>query len=187
MLLSVATVALTGCKSGNKSTSDDDTTAFEEYLTSKDTLAVQELVNRFLYYVDHGSYTEAAAMLYKHNPDRLDVPEALNNAEMQDIVEMLNGLQPVSHRIDYIKFSETNHNEVRVSLILRESTADVPEVATSLIFNPIDVLDVWYLCLYDLSTDDRSIVDVSDRDSLKDLYIQQVADQSNQVSDKAAQ
>ena len=179
-LLAAACIALSGCK--NTKQPDGAASTFESYVTLTDTLAVQELVNRFLFYVDQGDYDNAAAMLYKHNPSRLETPEALDNEEMQSVVSMLRSLQPVGHRVDYIKFNETNHNEVRVTLILREATSEAPEVATSLTFNPVDAVDVWYLCLYDLSTGERSIIGASERDSMRERYSQHLAARDSMVA-----
>ena len=177
IIVAAACLSMPSCQQTGKP--GDASTSFEAYLTAKDTLAVQQLVNLFLYYVDQGDYDNAAAMLYKHNPERVEVPEALNNEEMQSVVSMLKALQPIGHRVDYIKFNETNHNEVRVSLILREATPEAPEVATSLTFNPIDAVDVWYLCLYDLSTGERSIVGAGERDSMRERYSHDVARQDS--------
>ena len=69
-----------------------------------------------------------------------------------------------------------------MTLILREATSEAPEVATSLTFNPVDAVDVWYLCLYDLSTDDRAVVSASDRDSLRERYSQHLAARDSMVA-----
>ena len=165
---------LGGCKGKKQQDATDGPTAFERYVTARDTLRVQELVNLFFLYAESGNYMEASAMLYKSDATAVnEEPMALDNDEMQDVCQMLESLHPAGHSIEYIKFNQTHSNEVRVKVTLQKATDDAPEVTTVMNFKPVDYLDKWYLCMLDSRQGDHAIVRGEDIDSLSVLYQEQ--------------
>ncbi len=117
---------------------------FTDGLVKEDTLAVEELVNDYMTYVQNGEYAEAAAMLYK--PDSADIwnePIPLSNEEMEKVIETLKLFPVQSYKIKSIKFKTAIENEVKCTFIIKDS----PSISSSISFKPMNYLGGWRLCL----------------------------------------
>lgn len=93
-------------------------------------------------YIKSENYAEAAAMLFK--PDTANVwnePIALDNKEMDKVIETLKHFPVQSYKITKIEFKTAVENEVRCSFIMKNS------VTSSYSFRPMNYLGGWRLCL----------------------------------------
>ena len=169
LILLVGTVM--GCTSRNKSEQPSTMTDYEKVVSGADSVEVTRLVNSFFEYIESGKPSEAAAMLYKVNPDEPNLaPMELSNDELQRAFRMLSQFPIVGHRIDYIKFYQAHENEVKCTAIIAEATEEASDISTVFYLKPIDHLGMWYLCMMDSMTGNGAIVKPEDRDSLTDIF-----------------
>lgn len=146
-------------------------TAFEVSLTNQDSLEVIHLIDQFFQYAESGDATSAAGMLVKlDNRDVYSEPQLLDNEELKDMVSLLKSLPIKSHRIDYLKFSETYENEAKVTAVIMPAHDNVPEVKTVFYFKPIVYLGKWKLSVIDSHSDDKTIIDKDKKDSMESEY-----------------
>ena len=108
------------CSSKKKEVQGPPPTDFEKGMTAKDTTAVKELVHQFFAYAKEKNFTEAAGMLYRTTEDS-DEPQPLNNDEMAEVKTMLETFPMVDYRIEYIKFSDSEENEVLCYVIMKKA------------------------------------------------------------------
>lgn len=159
-----AAICLAACK-GDKPA--DSRTGFERSLTAKDTADVTKLVDMFFGFVESGDAAQAAAMLCQFpdsdvHAEPLPLPDSLlGRTEL-----MLESLPVIGHRIDYIKFSETYANEVKVTAIIAHAEGDMPEVSTAFYFRPFDYLGAWRLCMVDSNTGAAPMLSGAEKDSI---------------------
>lgn len=169
LALVLSLVALGSC--GEKKKAPSNKTGFEESLTSADSAEVTHLVNQFFEYAQSGKYDEAAGMLYKDNVDSVhNEPQPLDNKGIAEMKSLLSSLPIQSHRIDYLKFSETYANEVKCSAVIMPAHDNVPEVKTVFYFKPVNYLGSWKLCMIDSHNGDRPVVDSDKKDSVQRQY-----------------
>lgn len=138
-------------------------------MTAEDTAAVEELIDEFFQYAIDKKFADAAAMLYRYDKKRT-MPELLNNEEMADVRTMLRSFPMVDYRIEYMKFSKSDRNEVLCYVIMKRAEGNMPEISTKMFFKPVRYMQKWYLCLMNTEYSDRSIVDPDKRDSMKADY-----------------
>ena len=170
LLTALVTFTLAGCK-GDKAPQGNEPTGFELAMTDHDTTTVVNLVNQFFESVESGNVTDAVAMLYHDcDSDVYAEPQLLDNEQIQRITAMLKALPIVAHRIEYIKFSETYSNEVKVSAIMAEAKDGMPEVKTVFYFKPVDYMSSWRLCLVESSSGDRRVISNEQADSLQEKF-----------------
>ncbi len=167
-LLFLLVFALGSCKDKPKV---ENKTAFEMSLTNQDSVEVRMLIDQFFQYVEHGQASAAASMLVKLSPkDPYADPRPLNNDEMKEVLNLVKSLPIKSHEIDYIKFSESFENEVKVTALIHPAQDGLPEVKTVFYFKPVDYLNKWKLSIIDSHSDDKTIVDRDKKDSMKNAY-----------------
>ena len=165
------------CSSKKKEVQGPPPTDFEKGMTAKDTTAVKELVDQFFAYAKEKNFTEAAGMLYRTTEDS-DEPQPLNNDEMAEVKNMLNVFPMVDYRIEYIKFSDSEENEVLCSVIMQKAEGDMPEMATKMFFKPVNYMGNWVLCLTNTGYGDKGVVDPNKRDSVEKTYQKKVKAES---------
>lgn len=167
-LLFLLVLSLGSCKDKPK---QESKTAFEMSLTNQDSVEVANLIDQFFRYVEHGQAADAVSMLVKTNPDDpYAEPRPLDNGEMKEVLRLVNSLPVKSHEIDYIKFSESYENEVKVTAVIRPAQDNIPEVKTVFYFKPVDYLGKWKLSIIDSHSGDRTIVDRNKKDSMESAY-----------------
>lgn len=156
--------AVIGCNERQKAESTDtDKTGFELALTNQDSVAVLHLVDLFMGYLEEGNYANAAAMLYKGDPnDVFGEYLPLENDELQEKIAFFKQFPIQSHRIDSIKFRETYDNEVKCTAIYQEAHDGLPEASIVFHFKPVDYLGSWILCLMDSGQGHRSLLSGND-------------------------
>ena len=165
------------CSSKKKEVQGPPPTDFEKGMTAKDTTAVKELVDQFFAYAKEKNFTEAAGMLYRTTEDS-DEPQPLNNDEMAEVKTMLEAFPMVDYRIEYIKFSDSEENEVLCSVIMQKAEGDMPEMATKMFFKPVNYMGNWVLCLTNTGYGDKGVVDPNKRDSVEKNYQKKVKAES---------
>ena len=165
------------CSSKKKEVQGPPPTDFEKGMTAKDTTAVKELVDQFFAYAKEKNFTEAAGMLYRTTEDS-DEPQPLNNDEMAEVKTMLETFPMVDYRIEYIKFSDSEENEVLCSVIMQKAEGDMPEMATKMFFKPVNYMGNWVLCLTNTGYGDKGVVDPNKRDSVEKNYQKKVKAES---------
>ena len=165
------------CSSKKKEVQGPPPTDFEKGMTAKDTTAVKELVDQFFAYAKEKNFTEAAGMLYRTTEDS-DEPQPLNNDEMAEVKTMLEAFPMVDYRIEYIKFSDSEENEVLCYVIMKKAEGDMPEMSTKMFFKPVNYMGNWVLCLTNTGYGDKGMVDPNKRDSVEKNYQKKVKAES---------
>ena len=165
------------CSSKKEEVQGPPPTDFEKGMTAKDTTAVKELVDQFFAYAKEKNFTEAAGMLYRTTEDS-DEPQPLNNDEMAEVKKMLNVFPMVDYRIEYIKFSDSEENEVLCYVIMKKAEGDMPEMSTKMFFKPVNYMGNWVLCLTNTGYGDKGVVDPNKRDSVEKNYQKKVKAES---------
>ena len=165
------------CSSKKKEVQGPPPTDFEKGMTAKDTTAVKELVDQFFAYAKEKNFTEAAGMLYRTTEDS-DEPQPLNNDEMAEVKKMLEAFPMVDYRIEYIKFSDSEENEVLCYVIMKKAEGDMPEMSTKMFFKPVNYMGNWVLCLTNTGYGDKGVVDPNKRDSVEKTYQKKVKAES---------
>ena len=165
------------CSSKKKEVQGPPPTDFEKGMTAKDTTAVKELVDQFFAYAKEKNFTEAAGMLYRTTEDS-DEPQPLNNDEMAEVKTMLETFPMVDYRIEYIKFSDSEENEVLCYVIMKKAEGDMPEMSTKMFFKPVNYMGNWVLCLTNTGYGDKGVVDPNKRDSVEKNYQKKVKAES---------
>lgn len=89
--------------------SEEQFNDFVSGLVREDTLAVENLVDKFMTCVQNKQYEQAVSMLYKLDPeDAWNEPLQLSNEEMSNVVCMLKQIPVLSYRINNIKGTSIN-------------------------------------------------------------------------------
>lgn len=170
MVLVLALASCNSCGSKKEQRMGPPPTQFEETMTSKDTVAVKELVDKFFTFVKENNFDEAAGMLYRAAKEPNGEPELLNNEEMADVRTMLRSVPMIDYRIEYIKFDEAEENEVLCYVIIQHANGDMPEMSTKMFFKPINYMGNWLLCLTNTEYGDKGVVKPDKRDSVERAY-----------------
>ena len=159
MLLAVLSAfVMIACQPKGQNSEKPELVEFTEGLTREDTLAVKGLVTTFMTYVQDGKYGDAAAMLYKANPENAwKEPLLLNNDELQETARLLQTFTVKNYEIVGLKFKTAVENEVTCRMTLREATATSPAVVRKMCFKPMNYLGKWILCLKDSSNGDKPL------------------------------
>ena len=146
-------------------------------MTAQDTAEVKQLVDKFFKYAEEKNFTEAAGMLYRTIEGSED-PQPLNNDEMAEVKTMLETFPMVDYRIEYIKFSDSEENEVLCYVIMKKAEGDMPEMSTKMFFKPVNHVGSWLLCLTNTGYGDKGVVDPNKRDSVEKNYQKKVKAES---------
>jgi hypothetical protein len=150
---------------------------FEESMTAEDTASVIGLIDKFYTYVKAKDYQEAAAMLYKVNPNYpKGQPILLDDEQLNEVIQMLSTLPVIDYNIKYMKFIECYENEVMCNVVVQKGTDGMPDITSKMFFRPMNFLGNWCLSIMNTTWGDRGIVSPSDRDSLARKYIENQKD-----------
>lgn len=158
LLAVLSAFVMIACQPKGQNSEKPEFVEFTEGLTREDTLAVKGLVTTFMTYVQDGKYGDAAAMLYKANPENAwKEPLLLNNDELQETARLLQTFTVKNYEIVGLKFKTAVENEVTCRMTLREATATSPAVVRKMCFKPMNYLGKWILCLKDSSNGDKPL------------------------------
>ena len=173
------TFIFSACKQG-KPKEEQTLTNYELSMTDRDTLAVTSLVDRFFGYLENDKLTDALAMLYvADSNDRHAEPQLLDNEQLARLSQVYKSLMPIrSHKIEYIKFSQTYDNEVKVRVTLEEARDGQPAITTVIYFKPFDFLSDWRLCLMSSEQHNERIISNEQADSMQQRYSEELEQKS---------
>jgi hypothetical protein len=141
-------VAFFSCKPSNKTEETEEVNEFVQNLTKQDTLDIEDLINKYISFIQEGQFGAAAAMLY--TPDTADVwnePHELDNEELQEVAKALSEIPVQDFSIDSLHFNSAVENEVFCTIIIEEGNEEEPPVTTHWAFCPMNYLGKWILCL----------------------------------------
>lgn len=154
-VLAAILVGFSSCQSADRKQTE---TAMPQYpandfissLVREDTVAVKDLVDKFMTYAQNKQYGQAAAMLYKLDPeDAWNEPLQLSSEEMESAVRMLKQIPVLSYRISCIKFESALKNEVKCAIVMQQADETASEVVNNWCFKPVNYLGGWRLCFMD--------------------------------------
>lgn len=144
---------------------------FEELITHEDTVEVKELIATFFNFTITQEYDEAAAMLYRIDPQNpKGQPILLDNEEMTWVVNLLQTFPAVDYKIEYLKFYQAYENEAMCRIIISKGQDGAPDVTSKIFLKPLFYLGKWSLGIMNTAWGDKGIVDPSDRDSVSRAY-----------------
>lgn len=160
LALSMFLLCFGTCKSDKKQTITEEQkprNGFVDGLAMEDTLAVEKLVDGFMKKAQDKQFGQAAAMLYKTDPDDAwNEPIQLDNEEIENVIFLLKRFPVLSYRIVHMKFESALENEVRCTIVMSEKEDNIPEATNSYSFKPVNYLGGWRLCLMDSYSGDHS-------------------------------
>ncbi len=161
MLIALFGFLLAACNQSKQPQSDDKLTFTEEGMVveASDTLAVNELVNQFMELILKKEYYQAAGMLYKADVEKgWEEPQMLENEEIKSMAELFQSLPIHGYKIDYIKFSLAENNEVKCTIDLAERVEGAPAPPTTAwYFKPVRYLATWKLCMKNSGNGDKPL------------------------------
>lgn len=150
ILLGLSSCQSTDSKKVVAAMPQQQTNDFVSGLVREDTVAVKDLVDKFMTYAQDKQYGQAAAMLYKLDPeDAWNEPLQLSSEEMESAVRMLRQIPVLSYRISNIKFESALKNEVKCAIVMRQADETASEAVNNWYFKPVNYLGGWRLCLMD--------------------------------------
>lgn len=118
--------------------------SFTSGLVKQDTTDVCQLVNSYMTYTQNKQYSDAAAMLFKPNPENAwKEPLQLDNKEMEEVITLLKQFPIKSYEITKLEFKTAIDNEVKCTFISEKPA----EGKRSFTFRPMNYLGKWCLCL----------------------------------------
>lgn len=159
---------VSSCNNGTKQIREY---SYEERVCAQDTADVKELIASFFNLAISNNYDEAAAMLYRINPDvPKGEPILLNNEEMAEIIALLQTFPPIDYNIEYLKFTDGYENEALCRVLVSKGENGMPDFTTKMFFRPMNYLGKWSLSIMNTSWGDKGIVPPSQRDSIARVY-----------------
>lgn len=168
LLAFVISISFTGCKKDKPK--GPQPTEFEQSMTSKDTVAVKSLVDKFFSYAKNKQFDDAAAMLYRNDEKENKEPELLDNEQLNKVRGMLHSIPIVDYKIEYIKFNEGYANEVLCNVVMIKGENGQADVTTKMFFKPVMYMGTWLLCLTNSEYGDKGVVPHNKRDSVEKDY-----------------
>lgn len=161
LALSMFLLCLDACKSDKKQTIAEEQkplNGFVDGLVREDTLAVEKLVDEFMKKAQDKQFGQAAAMLYKTDPDDAwNEPVLLDNEEIENVMFILKRFPVLSYRIVHMKFESALENEVKCTIVMSKKEDNIPEITNSWFFKPLNYLGGWRLCLMNSYSGDCSV------------------------------
>lgn len=188
LLLSIFVISFSSCsscssKQDKNKPGEAPVTAFEQTLTNQDSVQVTQEIDHFFTLWQNNKLDEAVAMLYKaDNDDRRQEPRVLNNQEIAAQKGLMNSIRVASWNIDFLKFSESDDNEAKVTVTMNEATESSPALTTVFYFKPVKVVDVWKLCIVDSHNSDHPVVNGDKQDSVEKAYQNKLRQQAQSQS-----
>lgn len=181
IVVAVVLASLTACKSDKPApaASNNEPTPFEQGLTNQDTVEVKRLVDMFFEYAAKKDYASAAGMLYTVDDDSTrQKPELLDNKDLERVMTLLRSVPMVDHKIEYMKFNQSNKNEVMCTVTIMKGEDGAPDVTTKMFFMPVNYLGGWCLCMINSPTGDVPVLEPKERDSVALEYKTEVRKRS---------
>lgn len=152
LALSIATSC--GSKQSDQQNSDSETQIGlpPMHVDGEDSLAIRNLVDKFMSLAIAGDYTGAFDMVYTNDPNDSNVePTPLEGADFDAAVANLKTFPITSYEIKNIIFDSDANNEVRCSVVINN------DFNTGWYFKPVRYCGEWYLCVKNSLDGDQSL------------------------------
>lgn len=143
-------VILTSCehsfKKNEVNVATDLEAVYRNGLTHTDSIAARALVENFMNAVQNGKYADAIANLYalnKENPYKK--PELLDNAELQNMMDMMQKFNVQFYRIQSMEFVSAVNNPAKCAIDVQMAGGN-ETIKLTWVLNPINYMGKWLLC-----------------------------------------
>lgn len=150
LLALLGCILIAGCNSGKKEDKRKEYIPLKMDVSSKDTVAVTQLSEKFMKLLQKEDYESALNMLYFLNKDGEVVPLTAEQRQQQL------GIFKVFPVIDYtnkgIIFNSEKDSQVKFEIQFTPSEEDKPGAVTNLFLKPMRVNGEWFLTTYDSKT-----------------------------------
>ena len=150
LLALMGCLLIAGCNSGKKEDKRKEYIPLKMDVSSKDTVAVTQLSEKFVQLLQKEDYEGALNMLYFLNKDGEVVPLTAEQRQQQL------GIFKVFPVIDYtnkgIIFNSEKDSQVKFEIQFTPSEEDKPGATTNLFLKPMRVNGEWFLTTYDSKT-----------------------------------
>ena len=150
LLLITVMVILTSCehsfKKNEVNVATDLEAVYRNGLTHTDSIAARALVENFMNAVQNGKYADAIANLYalnKENPYKK--PELLDNAELQNMMDMMQKFNVQFYRIQSMEFVSAVNNPAKCAIDVQMAGGN-ETIKLTWVLNPINYMGKWLLC-----------------------------------------
>lgn len=150
LLFIIAVVVFTSCGYSSKKSevnlATDLELVYRNGLTHNDSVAARALVENFMNAVQTGKYADAIANLYalnKENPYKK--PELLDNAELQNMMDMMQKFNVQSYRIQSMEFVSAVNNPAKCAIDVQMAGSN-ETIKLIWVLNPINYMGKWLLC-----------------------------------------
>ena len=150
LLALLGCILIAGCNSGKKEDKRKEYIPLKMDVSSKDTVAVMQLSEKFMKLLQKEDYESALNMLYFLNKEGEVVPLTAEQRQQQL------GVFKVFPVIDYtnkgIIFNSEKDSQVKFEIQFTPSEEDKPGATTNLFLKPMRVNGEWFLTTYDSQT-----------------------------------
>jgi hypothetical protein len=147
LLALIGCLLIAGCNSGKKEDKRKEYIPLKMDVSSKDTVAVTQLSEKFMKLLQKEDYESALNMLYFLNKDGEVVPLTAEQRQQQL------GIFKVFPVIDYtnkgIIFNSEKDSQVKFEIQFTPSEEDKPGATTNFFLKPMRVNGEWFLTTYD--------------------------------------
>lgn len=132
-----------------KETYKDKTELYRSALTKGDSVMIIQTVRNFMDNLVMGNTADALIALYKLDSKKpYKEPYLLNNEELEEVAGVFRNVKVYSYKIDSISYVSAVNNYVKCSVQINKPSETVNPVYVNWIFNPVNYLGEWRLCLY---------------------------------------
>ncbi len=150
LLALMGCLLIAGCNSGKKEDKRKEYIPLKMDVSSKDTVAVTQLSDKFMKLLQKEDYEGALNMLYLLNKEGEVVPLTAEQRQQQL------GIFKVFPVIDYtnkgIIFNSEKDSQVKFEIQFTPSEEDKPGATTNFFLKPMRVNGEWFLTTYDSQT-----------------------------------
>ena len=150
LLALLGCILIAGCNSGKKEDKRKEYIPLKMDVSSKDTVAVMQLSEKFMKLLQKEDYESALNMLYFLNKEGEVVPLTAEQRQQQL------GVFKVFPVIDYtnkgIIFNSEKDSQVKFEIQFTPSEEDKPGATTNFFLKPMRVNGEWFLTTYDSQT-----------------------------------
>jgi hypothetical protein len=146
----VASCSSKGSKQEEQNADDEFVGMPEMVVNGQDSIAVKQLVDKFMDLAINKQYDAAAAMICDIEPDD-EQPLPIAGSKLDEVIGNLKALPITSYEIKNIIFKENDDNEVRCVVTINN------QFQTAWYFKPVRYLGDWSLCLKNSIDGDHSL------------------------------
>jgi len=149
VLFAAVVVMLAACSGSKKKSSDElpVTRPATMVFTENDTTEINQMVNTFVEYINSGKISDASAMLYTVQYDRV---EEMTLEERQKFEGFFTTIPYKSCEVKSFHLGGAKDNKVQLALLMTpDANLETGRGIIKLVLNPVNVEGKWYLTLRD--------------------------------------